>query len=167
MLRTLAARHDRYRLTTPFRISRGEKTAADVVTVTIVDSGVTGRGEGVPYARYGESIESALAEIDAARARVESGGSRADLARAMRAGAARNAIDDALWDLEAKRAGVSVAKLTGLPEPRAIPSAITIGLDAPDAMARAAAIFISSLIAVARTSSAPRKMKGKPSTLLT
>jgi len=138
MFRTCSARHDRYRLTTPFRISRGEKTAADVVTVEIAADGVIGRGEGVPYPRYGESIDGALAEIETARGLIESGGTRADLIGAMRAGAARNAIDDALWDWEAKRAGVSVAHLTGLPEPRAVASAITIGLDTPDAMARAA-----------------------------
>ena len=139
MLRTLDARHDRYRLKTPFRISRGVKTDADVVTVTIRQGAHVGRGEGVPYARYGESIESALAAIEGVRDLIEGGGDRIALAAAMPASAARNAIDNALWDLEAKLARRSVAALAGLPEPLAIPSAITIGLDAPQAMAVAAA----------------------------
>jgi len=67
MRRTLAARHDRFPLSRPFRIARGVKTAADVVTVEIGEDGVVGRGEGVPYPRYGESIESALAAIGEAR----------------------------------------------------------------------------------------------------
>lgn len=139
MLRTLDARHDRYRLKAPFRISRGVKNDADVVTVTITQGTHVGRGEGVPYARYGENIASALAAIEGGRDLIENGGDRAALAAAMPASAARNAVDNALWDLEAKLAGRSVAALAGLPEPLAIPSAITIGLDAPQAMAAAAA----------------------------
>jgi len=64
MPRTLHAQHDRFALTRPFRIARGVKTAADVVTVTIAQGGVVGRGEGVPYPRYRESVDSALAAID-------------------------------------------------------------------------------------------------------
>lgn len=139
MLRTLDARHDRYRLKAPFRISRGVRTDADVVTVTIAQDGHVGRGEGVPYARYGESIDSALASIETVRGLIEDGGDRAALAAAMPASAARNAVDNALWDLEAKQAGRSVAMLASLPEALAIPSAITIGLDTPQAMAAAAA----------------------------
>lgn len=139
MLRTLDARHDRYRLKAPFRISRGVKTEADVVTVTIAQGAHVGRGEGVPYARYGESIQSALAAIEGVRDLIESGSDRAALAAAMPASAARNAVDNALWDLESKLGGRSVAALAGLPEALAIPSAITIGLDAPQAMAAAAA----------------------------
>jgi L-alanine-DL-glutamate epimerase-like enolase superfamily enzyme len=102
MLRTLSARHDRFALNAPFRISRGVKTAADVVTVTVAGAGHVGRGEGVPYPRYGETVEAALAAIEQARALIERGGSRADLAGAMPAGAARNAVDNALWDWEAR-----------------------------------------------------------------
>ena len=139
MLRTLDARHDRYRLKAPFRISRGVKTEADVVTVTIRQGDHVGRGEGVPYSRYGESIESALAAIEGVRDVIEAGADRSALAAAMPASAARNAIDNALWDLESKLGGRSVAALAGLPEPLALPSAITIGLDAPQVMAAAAA----------------------------
>lgn len=139
MLRTLYARHDRFALRTPFRISRGVKTVAEVVTVTVRQGAAEGRGEGVPYPRYGETVEGALAAIEAVRPLVESGAGRAELARAMPPGAARNAVDCALWDLEARLAGHSVAALAGLSEPVPLASAITIGIDAPDAMAAAAA----------------------------
>ncbi|MFD1612277.1 N-acetyl-D-Glu racemase DgcA [Sphingomonas tabacisoli] len=139
MRRTLSARHDRFALTRPFRISRGVKTAADVVTVAIGEGDVVGRGEGVPYARYGESIESALAQIEAARDFIENGGDRRALLAQLPAGAARNAIDCALWDLEARLSGESVASMIGASEPERLASALTIVIDAPEAMARAAA----------------------------
>lgn len=139
MQRTLSARHDRFALTQPFRISRGVKTVADVVTVAIRQGDAVGRGEGVPYARYGESIDSALAQIEAARSLVEQGGSRHDLLAKLPAGAARNAIDCALWDLEARLSGVSVAEMIGAPEPERLASALTIVIDTPETMARAAA----------------------------
>ena len=139
MLRHLDVTHDRFGLSTPFRISRGVKTAADVVTVTLRQGDVTGRGEAVPYARYGETIDDTLAAIRAVAPGFADGFGRHDLATLLPAGAARNAIDCALWDLEARLAGTTVATLAGLPEPVALPSAITIGLDSPDAMARAAA----------------------------
>lgn len=139
MRRTLSARHDRFPLKQPFRISRGVKTAADVVTVAIGDGDIVGRGEGVPYARYGESIESALAQIEAARGFIERGGNRRALLTELPAGAARNAIDCALWDLEARLSGVSVADAIGAPEPERLASALTIVIDTPDAMGRAAA----------------------------
>jgi len=137
-MRRLDARHDRFGLSTPFRISRGVKTAADVITVTITEGEVAGRGEGVPYARYGETIETALAAIDAVGDAIRDGASRQDMARLMPPGAARAAVDAALWDLEARLAGSSVARLAGLTEPAPVASAITIGLDTPEAMAAAA-----------------------------
>jgi L-alanine-DL-glutamate epimerase-like enolase superfamily enzyme len=139
MRRTLSARHDRFALTQPFRISRGVKTAADVVTVQIGEGGAVGRGEGVPYARYGESIDSALAQIESARPFIERGGDRRALLKELPAGAARNAIDCALWDLEARLSGMSVAAMIGAAEPGRLASALTIVIDTPDAMARAAA----------------------------
>jgi len=137
--RTLRARADRFALSRPFRISRGVKTAAEVVTVEIEAGGVTGCGEGVPYPRYGESIEGALAEIEAAREALEGGADRHALLGLMRAGAARNAVDCALWDLEAKRTGRPVADLIGAPPPGALPTALTVVIDTPGAMAEAAA----------------------------
>ena len=132
MLRTLDARHDRFGLSRPFRISRGVKTAADVVTVTIRQGEAVGRGEGVPYPRYGETVEGALAAIESVRPLIERGGTRADLAAAMPAGAARNAVDCALWDLEARLDG------RGIAASGRIASAITIGIDTPEAMAAVA-----------------------------
>lgn len=138
MRRTLDARHDGFPLHTPFRISRGVKTVADVVTVTVREGELVGRGEGVPYPRYGETVDGSLVAITGMRALVEAGASREELAAAMPAGAARNAIDCALWDLEAKRAGTSVAALAGCRAPEALASAITIGIDTPEAMAAVA-----------------------------
>ncbi|WP_308515375.1 N-acetyl-D-Glu racemase DgcA [Sphingomonas flavescens] len=139
MRRTLSVRHDRFPLSRPFRISRGVKTAADVVTVSVEQGGVVGRGEGVPYPRYGESLDSVIAQIEAAQTEVEEGADRDTLLTAIPPGAARNAIDCALWDLEARLSGRTVAALIGAPEPTALISALTIGIDTPDAMAAAAA----------------------------
>lgn len=115
------------------------KTAADVVTVEVVQDGVTGRGEGVPYPRYGESVDSVLAEVETVRALIEGGGGLAGLQAALPAGAARNAVDCALWDLEARLSGRDVATMIGAPAPERMVSALTIGIDTPEAMAEAAA----------------------------
>ena len=139
MSRTLSAQHDRFELTHPFRIARGVKTAADVITVTIRDGAVEGRGEGVPYPRYGESVESALAAVEEARSLIEGGAGREELLKAMPAGAARNALDCALWDLEARLSGRNVAAMIGDPAPERIASALTVVIDAPEAMERSAA----------------------------
>jgi L-Ala-D/L-Glu epimerase len=139
MRRSLDVRHDAFPLSTPFRISRGVKTVADVVTVTVRRGDHVGRGEGVPYPRYGETVEGSLAAIGAMRGLIEEGASRAELAAAMPAGAARNAVDCALWDLEARIAGTSVAALAGRAAPERLASAITIGIDTPEAMAAVAA----------------------------
>lgn len=144
MPRTLRARPDRFALSRPFRISRGVKTAAEVITVEIEDGGAIGRGEGVPYPRYGESIESALTEIEAARGALEDGADRHALLGLMRAGAARNAVDCALWDLEAKQTGRTVAGIAGAPAPVPLPTALTVVIDTPSAMAAAAAGIASA-----------------------
>jgi L-alanine-DL-glutamate epimerase-like enolase superfamily enzyme len=156
MARTLRARHDRFALSRPFRISRGVRTAADVVTVEIAHGGVTGRGEGVPYPRYGESVEGALAQIAAVRDSIETGAGRAELLSLLEPGAARNAVDAALWDFEAKLLGRSVAELIGAPEPGPVPTALTVVIDTPGAMAReAAAIAQAPLIKVKVDASDP------------
>ncbi len=139
MSRTLRARHERFALSRPFRIARGVKTAADVVTVEIEADGMTGRGEGVPYPRYGESIEGSLTQIGSVRAEIEAGAGRDELLTLLAPGAARNAVDCALWDLEAKLAGKPVAALIGAPALRPLPTALTVVIDTPEAMARAAA----------------------------
>jgi L-alanine-DL-glutamate epimerase-like enolase superfamily enzyme len=138
MTRTLVAQHDAYALARPFRISRGVKTVADVVTVTLHEGDRIGRGEAVPYPRYGESIDGVLADIDRARGAVEQGAGRDELLRVLPAGAARNAIDCALWDLEAKMSGCAVAAMIGGLGPRPVVSALTVAIDTPEAMAKAA-----------------------------
>ena len=159
MPRTLRTRADRFALSRPFRISRGVKTAAEVVTVEISQSGVTGRGEGVPYPRYGESIDGSLAEVEAARSAIEQGADRNALLTLMRAGAARNAVDCALWDLEAKLAGTNVADLIGAPAPGPLPTALTVVIDTPEAMAAdAAGIASAPLIKVKVDASDPIAM---------
>jgi L-alanine-DL-glutamate epimerase-like enolase superfamily enzyme len=143
MPRHLSAQHDSFPLIAPFRIARGTKTAADVVTVTIRDGKAAGRGEAVPYARYGETVESALAAIEQVRGLIERGAGREALLDALPAGAARNAIDCALWDLEARLSGRSVAETIGGPEPTLVATALTVGIDSPEAMAEAAAALAS------------------------
>lgn len=144
MRRSLDARHDRFALSSPFRISRGVKTAADVVTVALREDGLEGRGEGVPYPRYGESVELVLAQIATANDALEAGAGREELLALMPPGAARNAVDCALWDLEAKRAGKTVAELIGAPSPGRIATALTVVIDTPEAMARAAATIAAA-----------------------
>ena len=141
MLRTLAARLDSFPLASPFRISRGVKTVAEVVTVEIMQDGFVGRGEGVPYARYGETIDKTLADINAASQAIESGATRQDINSLMAPGAARNAVDCALWDLESKVEDFNVATRLGVTTDRAVPTAMTVGLDAPAAMEVAARAF--------------------------
>lgn len=141
MPRTLSAQHDCFPLIRPFRIARGTKTAADVVTVTIGEGDRFGRGEAAPYPRYGETIEATLAAIEQVRPLIERGAGRAELLGAMPAGAARNALDCALWDLEARLSGHDVATVTGGAPLRPVPSAMTVVIDTPDAMAREAAML--------------------------
>jgi L-alanine-DL-glutamate epimerase-like enolase superfamily enzyme len=139
MSRILRAQHDRFPLSRPFRIARGVKTAADVITVTVEEAGLVGRGEGVPYPRYGESVEASLAAIEKARGAIEAGADRQALQSLLPPGAARNAVDCALWDLEARKSGLDVAALAGLQAPGPLVSAITLGIDTPQAMAELAA----------------------------
>jgi len=139
MKRSLTIAAYSHALATPFRISRGTKTAADVVQVTIGAGGMAGRGEGVPYPRYGESVAGSIAAIEAIRDVIEDGAGRDVLLTLMPPGAARNAVDAALWDLEARLAGRSVAAMIGRAEPATMATALTVGLDSPDAMGLAAA----------------------------
>lgn len=106
--------------------------------VRVSDSNNAGRGEGVPYARYGETVSSVIAALESLRSAVEAGMDRTALQAALPAGAARCALDCALWDFEAKRTGRSVWQIAGLPEPKPIETALTISLADPAAMAGAA-----------------------------
>lgn len=124
-----------------FKISRGSKTSADVIVCTIRDGEYAGRGECVPYKRYGETLESVEREIAGVSAAIVAGAARSDLMGLLHAGAARNAVDCALWDLEAKQGGQSVAAALGLIAPQPLTTAYTLSLDAPEAMARQAAQY--------------------------
>lgn len=135
MPRLLTAQIDSFPLAKAFNISRGAKTAADVVTCTISENGKQGRGECVPYKRYGETVEGVLEAIEAYAAAIASGATRQDLQSAMKPGAARNAIDCALWDLEAKLTGQRAAIHACRILPRPVPTAVTISLGDPADMA--------------------------------
>ncbi len=120
-----------------FTISRGSKTQADTVLVEIEHQGVTGRGECVPYARYGESISSVMAEIKEILPQLESGMSREELQSLLPSGAARNAVDCAMWDLECKLANQSIWEKVGLTAEPLI-TAFTLSLDTPEKMEQTA-----------------------------
>lgn len=135
---TVAAAVERWPIAGVFAISRGAKTEAAVVVATIGDDHAEGRGECVPYARYGETVESVTAAIAAMAPALARGLTRLQLQQAMPPGAARNALDCALWDLDAKRSGSRAYALAGLPRPQPLVTAYTISLDNPAAMAAAA-----------------------------
>ncbi|WP_170421877.1 N-acetyl-D-Glu racemase DgcA [Ruegeria arenilitoris] len=126
---------DVFRLAQVFTISRGSRTEAKVLTVRLTDGAHQGWGECVPYARYDETLESVEAEIRG----LPDTFSRQSLMDLLPAGAARNAVDCALWDLEAKRAGKRAWELAGLPAPKPEITAYTLSLDTPDAMRAQAA----------------------------
>ncbi|MFW8595486.1 N-acetyl-D-Glu racemase DgcA [Cribrihabitans neustonicus] len=126
---------DTFKLAQVFTISRGSRTEAKVLTVKVEKDGVTGRGECVPYARYGETLESVTAEIEGLPAEF----TREELQSLLPPGAARNAVDCALWDLEAKQAGKRVWELAGLPAPGPEITAYTLSLDTPEKMREQAA----------------------------
>jgi L-alanine-DL-glutamate epimerase-like enolase superfamily enzyme len=121
-----------------FVISRGAKTEAHVVVAEIAEGGHRGRGEAVPYARYGETVEEVLVQIESLRPEVEAGLTREALQGRLPAGAARNALDCALWDLEAKRTGVRAWSLAGRARLDPVKTCFTISLGAPAEMAEAA-----------------------------
>ncbi|MFN6951859.1 MAG: N-acetyl-D-Glu racemase DgcA [Albidovulum sp.] len=131
----LTVSRDRFPLRDVFTISRGSKTEAAVLTVTVSGEGCSGRGECVPYARYGESLDSVAAQIACLPGDID----RESLPSLLPAGAARNAIDCALWDREAKRVDRPVWQIAGLSEPVPVTSCFTLSLDTPERMREAAA----------------------------
>jgi L-alanine-DL-glutamate epimerase-like enolase superfamily enzyme len=135
----LAISVERFPILGNFVISRGAKTEAAVVVAAIEDRDWRGRGEGVPYARYGETVDSVLAQMGSVRSAIEAGADRVLLQTILPPGAARNAIDCALWDLAAKRSGVPAHVLAGVAPPVPVATAFTISLGAPDEMAQVAA----------------------------
>jgi L-Ala-D/L-Glu epimerase len=135
---TLSCTVERWPIAGSFGISRGVKTEAVVVVAELHDGETRGRGECVPYLRYGETVDSVTAQIEASRQRLKDGLDRRSLQTAMPPGAARNALDCAFWDLEAKRSGRAVHELAGVAVPAPVTTAFTISLATPAEMAKAA-----------------------------
>ncbi|MCC5993738.1 MAG: dipeptide epimerase [Rhodobacteraceae bacterium] len=130
----LSVTEDRFALAEVFTIARGSRSHADVLRVTLAREGVQGQGECVPYARYGESMALVRAQIDGLAPDI----TRDRLQTALPAGAARNAVDCALWDHEAKRHGRRVWDLAGLAAPAPVVTAFTLSLGSPETMEAAA-----------------------------
>ena len=132
----IEAKEEIWPLKEVFRISRGSRTEAQVVVVTVSDGEHSGRGEGVPIKRYGQSVESLLAQIEAVKC--ENNLDRQRLQQLLPAGSARNALDCALWDLEAKIASKRVWELADIPVLPQVETSFTISLDTPEKIAAAA-----------------------------
>ncbi len=131
-------REERWPIAGAFVIARGSKTEAHVIVAEITEGAHVGRGEATPYTRYGESVEACIAELDALRETVEAGLDRTALQRRLAAGAARNALDCALWDLEAKQAGRRAWSLAGFDRLEAVQTCYTLSLAPAVEMAQAA-----------------------------
>lgn len=153
-MRRLTVHHESFPIAGSFTISRGSKTTAEVVLVEITDDQYgsndqqsnrqhRGRGECVPYARYGESIDGVIESVESIRRDIEAGLDRQELQRLLPAGAARNAVDCALWDLDSKIAGCRAWELAGIEVPATEVTAYTLSLDSPAAMQRAAEKYAS------------------------
>lgn len=138
MTRTLHVHAESWPIAGGFATAHGARGEARVIVTEILDGEHVGRGECVPYTRYGESMSGVLAAIEAKAGEIAAGAGRAELQHLLPAGAARNALDCALWDLEAKRAGKRVWELAGLSEPKSLVCTYTVSLGAPEAMAEAA-----------------------------
>ncbi len=139
-MRRLTVEIESWPIAGAFTISRGSRTEARVVVATIEDGGHRGRGECVPYPRYGETVEGVADAIEGAAGAIAAGASREDLFSLLPAGAARNALDCALWDLEAKAAGERAWDLAGAAAPQPVMTAYTLSLGAPEAMEAAARV---------------------------
>ena len=138
MARVISVEAESFPIAGIFTISRGSKTQAEVITCTIREGDNAGRGECVPYRRYGETMESVREQIEAMRPALAKGKDRSALIAAMPAGAARNAVDCALWDLEAKVSGVPVSQRIGATGAVRLETAYTLSLGEPEAMAKQA-----------------------------
>ncbi|WP_455819388.1 L-Ala-D/L-Glu epimerase [Pseudomonas cerasi] len=137
-MRSVKTYPENWPLHTPFVIARGARGEAGVVVVELEDNGVKSIGECTPYARYGESEASVLAQITALLPALQQGLTRAELQQRLPAGAARNAIDSALWDLEVAQSGKSLWQLTGNQAPAQITMTQTVSIDVPEMMASSA-----------------------------
>lgn len=138
MSRRLSVREAVWPIRGVFTISRGSRTEARTLIAEIAAGGVVGRGECTPYARYGESLDSVRAQIEQVASKIAAGADRPALQALLPAGAARNAVDCALWDLEAKLAGVPAWALAGIEEPGPVTTVYTLSLDTVENMGQAA-----------------------------
>jgi len=136
----IEARQEIFPLKHPFRISRGSRTEASVVTVNVSDGHFTGRGEGVPISRYSQTVDSVLAQVSSVASVTDL--NREKLPELLSAGAARNALDCALWDLEAKRSSKRAWELGNIPIADQVETSFTISLDTPERMAESAAAAV-------------------------
>ena len=141
IVRSLSVRPEKWLLKEPFQISRGVRTETHVVRAELSHCGVNGYGEAVPYARYGETIESVIAQIEDVTATVEEGISPEELQTILPPGAARNAIDCALWDMISRWKEISVWKLLHLPRPVSVVTAVTISIGKAEDMAKKALLY--------------------------
>lgn len=137
-MRKLTLRREVWPIRDVFTISRGSRTHIEVVVAELHGDGHTGRGESAPYSRYGETVDGVLALMDGVREEIEAGLDRGALQKRLPAGAARNALDCALWDWEAKRTGVRVWEAAGLPKPKPMLTAYTLSVNTPEKMGEAA-----------------------------
>lgn len=138
-MRSVKVYQEAWPLHSPFVIARGSRNEATVVVVELVEEGIKAAGECTPYPRYGESVDSVMAQIMAVGPQLEAGLDRAGLQTLLPAGAARNAIDSALWDLEARRSGQALSALLQITMPQTITTAQTVSIGTPDQMAASAA----------------------------
>ncbi len=140
-MRHLTVQPETWPLKEPFTISRGTRTETHVITVELKQGRFSGRGEAVPYARYDETTDSVIAQIEEVRAAIEDGLSTDELQHLLPAGAARNAVDCALWDCLAREKGVPVSELLNLSPPKEVDTAVTIGIGNAEKMAEKAKFY--------------------------
>jgi L-Ala-D/L-Glu epimerase len=158
----LRVRSERWPIAGTFTISRGSKTAAEVVVAELTDGVFTGRGECTPYPRYGETVPGVAAAIAGCADAVSRGLDRAALQSALAPGAARNALDCAFIDLEAKRSGRPAHDLLGIAAPRPRVTAYTVSFGEPGEMARAARCSRSSSAGGTTRSASPPSVARHP-----
>lgn len=137
-MRTVKVFEEAWPLHTPFVIARGSRSEARVVVVELEEEGIKGTGECTPYPRYGESDASVMAQIMSVVPQLEKGLTREELQKILPAGAARNALDCALWDLAARKQQQSLADLIGITLPGTVTTAQTVVIGTPDQMANSA-----------------------------
>lgn len=142
--RSVSASHSRWVFAQPLRISRETLYDLDVITAEVREGGIVGRGECVPVRHFGYTVESVLEEIENVQPKIEAGADRQTLLELMPPGPARNAVDCALWDLEAKLTGRTIWDLAGVPPAETLQTVLTISLDNPENMAKAASTAVAS-----------------------